>query len=83
MSRASFAAAPLRARFCLYSLVALALLGTGLSAFAQTGNVVAVEEDWELVLTEPDPDVVAPQVTCAMAPNANFKIPIGRLRSTI
>jgi hypothetical protein len=72
MSRTSFAAAPIRARYCLAFIIVVTLICAARDAFAQTGNVVAVEEDWELVLTEPDPEVVAPQVTCAMAPNANF-----------
>src|SRR3954468_16450639 len=36
------------------------------SAAAQ--NVKAVEEDWELVLTEPDPVAAGPQVTCVVSP---------------
>ena len=33
------------------------------------GNVVAIEEDWELVVKEPDEETQAPQVTCIIAPN--------------
>ncbi len=31
-------------------------------------HVMAVEEDWELVVGDPDPSVCGPQVTCAMSP---------------
>jgi hypothetical protein len=38
-------------------------------AAAQTPvRVVRVEEDWELVVKEPDPNSVAPQVTCVISP---------------
>ncbi|MDD4787755.1 MAG: hypothetical protein PHO07_11310 [Pirellulales bacterium] len=30
--------------------------------------IVRVEEDWELVVGEPDPNLVAPQLTCALSP---------------
>jgi hypothetical protein len=33
------------------------------------GKVVAIEEDWELVLKEPDEETEAPQVTCILAPS--------------
>ena len=33
------------------------------------GNVVAIEEDWELVVKEPDEETQGPQVTCIIAPN--------------
>src|SRR5262245_13872484 len=33
--------------------------------------VVKVEEDWELVLLEPDTAVTGPQLTCTMAPTAS------------
>ncbi len=35
----------------------------------QSANVVAIEEDWELVVKEPDQETQAPQVTCIIAPN--------------
>ena len=38
-------------------------------AVAQAADaVVRIEEDWELVVGDPDPNVVGPQVTCVMAP---------------
>jgi len=40
------------------------------SALAAAGDptIVAVEEDWELVVGEPDADTLAPQVTVVMSP---------------
>lgn len=35
------------------------------------GNVVAIEEDWELVVKQPDEETEAPQVTCIIAPSSN------------
>lgn len=37
-------------------------------AHGDTPKVVRVEEDWELVLATPDPNVTAPQVTCSIFP---------------
>ncbi len=34
-------------------------------------TIVAVEEDWELVLATPDPDSAGPQVISTMSPSAN------------
>jgi hypothetical protein len=39
---------------------------------AGTDPVVRVEEDWELFVTEPDPDVAAPQVETVMSPFQNL-----------
>jgi hypothetical protein len=72
MKRASFVAAPAWALFSLVPVAVSVLLLMNCPAQAQSGNVVAVEEDWELILTEPDPDTVAPQVTCVMSPNGNL-----------
>lgn len=38
------------------------------NVFGQVGDVVKVEEEWELVVGEPDSNSVAPQVTCALSP---------------
>jgi hypothetical protein len=35
-------------------------------------DVVKVEEDWELVVGQPDPGTDAPQVTCYISPNGNL-----------
>lgn len=35
---------------------------------AQAVDIVRIEEDWELVVKEPDPSTQAPQVTCATSP---------------
>jgi hypothetical protein len=50
--------------------VVLGLLGVTVPAAAQ--QVVRVEEDWELVLGEPDPVIVGPQVTTTMSPTGNL-----------
>lgn len=34
--------------------------------------VTRVEEDWELVVAQPDPDTTAPQVTCVISPSGNL-----------
>jgi hypothetical protein len=45
------------------------------------GQIVRVEEDWEMVVSEPDPDTDGPQVTCIISPfggiggiHANFEL---------
>jgi hypothetical protein len=49
--------------------MALTLLPKG--TFAQEVTIVHVEEDWELVVDEPDSDTTAPQVTCMMSPTGD------------
>jgi len=49
--------------------MALMLLPNG--TFAGDVNIVQVEEDWELVVQEPDSDTTAPQVTCMMSPTGD------------
>jgi hypothetical protein len=51
----------------LATLAALAVMSVGQWAQAQVG-IVKVEEDWELVVSEPDVSVCAPQVTTVMSP---------------
>jgi hypothetical protein len=57
----------------------LVLVATGLAlvystigasrAWSQTpANVVIVEEDWEVVMAEPEPTDAAPQITCTISP---------------
>jgi hypothetical protein len=41
------------------------------AAAAGTSATVAVEEDWELVVGEPDPDTLAPQATVVISPIGN------------
>lgn len=71
MKRASFVTAPVWARLAPV-VAALAWLASSASVWAQSGNVVKVEEDWELVLTEPDSATVAPQITCTMSPTGDL-----------
>lgn len=51
------------------SLLITALLGAGASAY----DVVRVEEDWELVVGEPDANSSGPQIACTMSPVANIE----------
>lgn len=68
MNRPSLGAAPVWARRRVASLIAAFVFVMPGIAMAADNNVVRVEEDWELVLTEPDLPTVAPQVTCTIAP---------------
>ncbi len=48
-----------------------ALLSAVLCGAASVGNawdIVHVEEDWELVVGDPDPNTAGPQVACSMSP---------------
>jgi len=47
-------------------------LAAPIEALAQSLPIVRVEEDWKLVVGEPDPDSHAPQITCVMSPAANL-----------
>jgi len=47
----------------------LGLMVLARGASADGVDIVKVEEDWELVVLEPDSPTVAPQVTCMMSPN--------------
>ncbi len=64
-------------------LVATALFAGGWLGLAGPawGQVVRVEEDWELVISTPDPDTDGPQVICVSSPvdgvnslHANFEL---------
>jgi len=52
------------------ALLALACLFGPLSGavYANSDDVIKVEEDWEMVVTDPDPTTNAPQVTCVTSP---------------
>jgi hypothetical protein len=50
---------------------AMALLPLVAQAVDLPVPVTKVEEDWELVLNEPSPDTVAPQITCLISPFTN------------
>jgi hypothetical protein len=47
-------------------LILFVLVGT--TAATDPAAIVAIEEDWEMVLGEPRPEVDAPQVTCMFSP---------------
>ena len=57
-----------------FPAVAGCLLVAGPTTIADgqdAADVTAVEEDWELIVKEPDEETQAPQVTCVMAPTAD------------
>lgn len=59
----------LRFRFILAAFAALSLVAS--PAMAQTGNdqvADRVEEDWRVVIGDPDPDSTGPQITTCMSP---------------
>jgi hypothetical protein len=55
---------------CLSVTVALLVLSAGRVAWP--ADFVRIEEDWELVLGEPDTNSVGPQVVTTMSPNADL-----------
>jgi hypothetical protein len=62
-------------RGCLWCLGTLGLLlvapAVACADESPAGQVVAVEEDWELIIKEPDQETQAPQVSCVMAPTSD------------
>ena len=52
--------------------LAIATLGIVLSGDSYAADIDRVEEDWELVVTEPDAQLVSPQATCTMSPVGNL-----------
>ena len=61
--------APKLVRWAHPDLAVALLLSLPAAVFGQDGSaIVRIEEDWELVVGEPEPNLVAPQVTCVMAP---------------
>ena len=53
--------------------VVLLLVGAwAVSPPAARAHVIRVEEDWEMVVSDPDPNVDSPQVTCTMSPVGNI-----------
>jgi hypothetical protein len=56
-------------RLALMCCAALALALFPAAAFGQvSGTVMRVEEDWEMVVTEPSTDITSPQITCLISP---------------
>lgn len=52
-------------------LVALILSITASLAMAQLPTIVRVEEDWEVVVSTPDPNCDSPQITAALLPQGS------------
>ena len=63
-------AALLRRAVVAASVVLAICLGTAAAVDGQT-SVVRVEEDWELVIDQPDPNSDAPQITCVISPRGH------------
>lgn len=67
--------APLRSAFSCSQrgvfLAALCAVACGVPSLAEAWDIVHVEEDWELVVGEPDPNTAGPQVACSMSPFSN------------
>ncbi len=59
-------------RYATLLSFALALLPYAAQAVDLPVPITKVEEDWELVLNEPSPDVAAPQITCVISPFNNL-----------
>lgn len=61
-------------RHWLFARSLLVLAGLALVPSLQAANtdIVKVEEDWELVVREPDVDSNAPQITCVISPSGNL-----------
>jgi len=53
-------------------LTAMWLLGSSNAQAADGPRIVRVEEDWELVVREPDTATTAPQVTCIISPTGDL-----------
>lgn len=64
----AFACAPLWVR----GLVAASFLVALSPAIADDGNIVLIEENWELVIGDADAETVAPQITCTIAPRGSL-----------
>ena len=47
------------------------VLSAACAGMAVAQDIVQVEEEWELVVKDPDPDLTAPQVTCAISPTGD------------
>ena len=67
-----------RIRFVGCVVVFLFLLGWSGTAMGDSPTIVRVEEDWELVVLNPEPYTAAPQITCVISPTGD----IGSVHST-
>jgi hypothetical protein len=60
--------------FVLAALVSPAAISSALAGDDEPGAIVQVEEDWELVIDEPDTDTLGPQATCVFSPLGNADV---------
>ena len=61
-----------RFRALRWAVTITIVLATAGVACGDTPQIVRVEEDWEMVVGEPDPGSDAPQITCAISPLGNL-----------
>src|SRR5689334_22537223 len=59
-----------RWQLAIYSLAIVA--GIAWCGSVRAADVVRVEEDWVLVVGQPDPNLDAPQVSCGISPLGDF-----------
>ncbi len=59
-------------RVGLWVLGVFCVVSMGEPLSAQDSNVVQVEEYWELLLAQPDPNTASPQISCTLSPQANL-----------
>lgn len=61
-----------RSTLVFSTAVLLVLVAGGAAAQGENNDSIArVEEDWELVIGDPDPSVAGPQITCVISPVGN------------
>src|SRR5262249_48076026 len=53
---------------CAHAMASAACECTSATGSGSSGATVQIDEDWELVITEPDPDLAAPQIQTVMSP---------------
>lgn len=53
-------------------MMVLALCALFPASWAAADEIVRIEEDWELVVADPDPSSFAPQVTCTFSPQGDL-----------
>jgi hypothetical protein len=59
--------------FSRFSCIALAVALVCVAGIASAQDVINVEEDWELVLGQPDPNLCGPQIAVAMSPYSHIQ----------
>jgi hypothetical protein len=60
-----------KANALLWSMLFILIISVGVNCYAQDQQIVRVEEDWRMVVGDPDPENVAPQVTLVISPSGD------------